>query len=382
MIKNKINDGKKIIRVIDTSFSSFILEKIFEGYDNFDEIVEIKKDLGETRLKAKNILKISRKKIIFRNKFVITSSVAFSWTRNRFLNILKFRKLQKNIFKKICFKKNHIYIGCKTSTIMNVLPKSNRILIDHGFSDYNHKANKILISKKIIDIMKERIANLIGYPYMGLNEDMNGYTVCKIPKFSNNFIDMQNLPINKIVKRFLSNIKKKYPRINTIFLLTKNWEANHYRNSRTKIEYDSINLELIKKYVSKGQKFFIKFSEFTILSNQTNSSFIKKARLLGYHAVDVDGHLKSCFKGMIPAELLISKLKLKRVISRHSSTLHNICHNTSIDCIMDINPELQVMNNCPKHYKIKLLREFNDRYSFNKLTGGKVNIRPIHKLNF
>ena len=108
MIQNKINDGKKIIRVIDTPISSFILEKIFEGYDNFDEIVEIKKDLGETRLKAKNILKISRKKIIFRNKFVITSSVAFSWTRNRFLNILKFRKLQKNIFKKICFKKNQI----------------------------------------------------------------------------------------------------------------------------------------------------------------------------------------------------------------------------------------------------------------------------------
>jgi len=379
MIQNKINDGKKIIRVIDTSFSSFILEKIFEGYNNFDEIVEIKKDLGETRLQAKNILKISKKKIIFKNKFVITSSVTFSWTRNRFLNILKFRKLQKNIFKKICFKKNHIYIGSKTSTIMNVLPKSNRILIDHGFSDYNHKANKILISKKIIDIMKERIANLIGYPYMSLNEDMNGYTVCKIPKFSNNFIDMQNLPINKIVKNFFSNIKKKYPRINTIFLLTKNWEANHYKSSRTEIEYDSINLELIKKYVSKGQKFFIKFHEFTIRSNQTNSSFIKKACLLGYHAVDIDSHLKTCFKGMIPAELLISRLKLKRVISKYSSTLHNICHNTSLDCTMDINPELQVMNNYPKHYKIKLLKEFNERYSFNKLTGGKVNIRPIHK---
>ena len=379
MIQNKINDGKKIIRVIDTSFSSFILEKIFEGYDNFDEIVEIKKDLGETRLKAKNILKISRKKIIFRNKFVITSSVAFSWTRNRFLNILKFRKLQKNIFKKICFKKNHIYIGCRTSTIMNVLPKSNRILIDHGFSDYSHKANKILISKKIIDFMKERIANLIGYPYISLDEDMNGYTVCKIPKLSNNFIDMQNLPINKIVKRFLRNIKKKYPRINTIFLLTKDWENNRYKSSRTKIDYDSINLELIKKYVSKGQKFFIKFHEFTIISNQINSSFIKKARLLGYHAVDVDSHLKTCFKGMIPAELLISNLKLKRVISKYSSTLHNICHNTSLDCTMDINPELQVINKYPKYYKIQLLKEFNERYSFNKSTGGKVNIRPIHK---
>ena len=65
----------------------------------------------------------------------------------------------------------------------------------------------------------------------------------------------------------------------------------------------------------KGQKFFIKFHDFTIQSNQVSKFFVKKMDSLGYHAVDVDRYLKTCYQGMIPAELLIGKLKLKRVIS-------------------------------------------------------------------
>ena len=104
-------------------------------------------------------------------------------------------------------------------------------------------------------------------------------------------------------------------------------------------------------------------------------------RSSGYYAVDVDRYLKTCYRGMIPAELLIGKLKLKRVISRYSSALHNISHNTSLDCIMDINPELHEINNDSKYYKT-LLSEFNHRYSFNKSIRGKVNIKSIQEQNF
>ena len=62
MIKNKINKEQKIIKVIDTPLSSFVLEKIFEETSNFDEIIEIKKDHKENKLTALNILKISKKK--------------------------------------------------------------------------------------------------------------------------------------------------------------------------------------------------------------------------------------------------------------------------------------------------------------------------------
>ena len=49
---------ENLIKVIDTSFSSFIIEKILDGDTNIMEIIEIKKDLGETKLNSKNILKI------------------------------------------------------------------------------------------------------------------------------------------------------------------------------------------------------------------------------------------------------------------------------------------------------------------------------------
>ena len=382
MMKIKINKGKRIIKIIDTSFSSFVLEKIFEGCTNFDEIIEIKKDLRETKSKAKNILKISKKNFFSKNKFIVTCSVAFNLSRFKLLNFLKFHKLQKDIFKKISFNKNYIYIGSKTSTIMNILPRSNRIMIDHGFADYSRKTAKISIPKKIIDIIKEKITNYIYYPYISLNEDRKSYTVCKIPKFSNNFIDMQNLPVNKILKHIFIRIKKKYPRITTIFLLNKNWEVNYKKNLANEINYDSINLNLIKKYATKGEIFFIKYHGYTIESNQQTSSFIQNAVSLGYHPIDIDSFFKTCYRGLIPAELLIGRLKLKRIISKYSSTLHNVCHNKSLECIMDINPELELINKNSNYYKKKLLEEFNLRYSFNKSTGEKINIKKIHEQNF
>ena len=69
---------------------------------------------------------------------------------------------------------------------MNVLPRKNRILIDHGFSDYCNKVQKISIFRKIIDKFKESITNNLGYPYISLNENINSYTVCKIPGYSKN----------------------------------------------------------------------------------------------------------------------------------------------------------------------------------------------------
>ena len=381
MIKSKINKKQKIIKVIDTPLSSFVLEKILEGEPNFSEIIEIKKDHKETKIIAKNILKISKKNFFLKNEFITTYSTSFFWSRFKILNFLKFHKLRKDIFAKIHFKKNHIYIGSKTSTIMNVVPKSNRIFIDHGFDDYKPKAFKFSSLEKIIDILKEKINKYIGYPYISFNEKMNSYTVCKIPKFTKNFIDMQNLPTNQILKSYFIRIKKNYPRINTIFLLDKNWHTNHHYKKNKNVDYDRINFELIKKYIPKGQKFFIKFHDFAIQSNQVSKFFVKEMRSLGYYAVDVDRYLKTCYRGMIPAELLIGKLKLKRVISRYSSALHNISHNTSLDCIMDINPELHEINNDSKYYKT-LLSEFNQRYSFNKSIRGKVNIKSIQEQNF
>ena len=102
-----------------------------------------------------------------------------------------------------------------------MLPKSNRILIDHGFSDYYRRAFKLTVLESILDIIKEKISYYIGYPYISFNEDLKNYTVCKIPNSKNNFIDLQNLPTNKIVNDTFIRIKKKYPRVNTIYLLTK-----------------------------------------------------------------------------------------------------------------------------------------------------------------
>tara|TARA_A100001011_G_scaffold272949_1_gene282259 strand:- start:11259 stop:12392 length:1134 start_codon:yes stop_codon:yes gene_type:complete len=369
---------KNLIKVIDTPYSSFLIEKILYGRTNIKEIIEIKKDLGETKLKAENFLKISQKNIFQKKKFITTHSTAFKWSKFRILNFINFFKLRKEILKKIKFKHNQIYIGSKTSTIMNVLPRKNRILIDHGFSDYYSKAQKISSYKKIIDKFKEIISNNFGYPYISLRENINGYTVCKIPKYSKNFIDLQNLPINKFLMKILNRIKKDNSSVKKIFLLSKNWEENHFSGLSSKVDYDKINLELIKKYAKKGEKFFIKYHGFDLVSNQIDISFEKKINSLGFYAIDIDNFFQTCFKGLVPAELLIGKLKLKKVISKYSSTLHNICHNKSIDCIMDINPELNFIYDDSYEYKKKLLNEYNQRNIFNSFTGKKVNIKPIN----
>ncbi|OUX35824.1 MAG: hypothetical protein CBE33_06905 [Candidatus Pelagibacter sp. TMED273] len=59
---------KNLIKVIDTPYSSFLIEKILYGRTNIKEIIEIKKDLGETKLKAENFLKISQKNIFQKKK--------------------------------------------------------------------------------------------------------------------------------------------------------------------------------------------------------------------------------------------------------------------------------------------------------------------------
>lgn len=378
MIKNEIYKNKKLIKVIDTPFSSFVLEKIFKNHNNFDEIIEIKKDLGETILNAKNILKISKKKLTKKEKFIITNSIALSWSKSKISNIIKFRKIRKKIFKKIYFNKNFIYVGCKTSTIMNILPKSNRILIDHGFSDYNRKAFKLSFLEKTFDIIKEKVSYYIGYPYISFNEDLKDYTVCKIQNFKKNLIDLQNLPINKMVQDTFKNIKKKHAKVNTIFLLSKNWEKNYNRDMSDNIDFDQANFNLIKKYAVRGKKFFIRYHYFTIKSNQSKSTFIKNLHRLGYYAIDIDIFFKPYFRGLIPVELFISKLKLKRVISKYSSTLHNVCHNNSISCIMDVNPELEMLNKLNVYFKNEIINEYKLRKNFNKLTSGRVKIIKIN----
>ena len=62
MIKNKINKEQKIIKVIDTPLSSFVLEKICEETSNFDEIIEIKKDHKENKLHSTKYFKNFKKK--------------------------------------------------------------------------------------------------------------------------------------------------------------------------------------------------------------------------------------------------------------------------------------------------------------------------------
>ena len=94
--------------------------------------------------------------------------------------------------------------------------------------------------------------------------------------------------------------------------------------------------------------------------------------------MDIDSYVKLSYKGLIPAEILISKLKLRRVIAKYSSTLHNICHNSSLECIMDINTELQYLKDHPIHCE-DLRKEFNLRYKFNKFLGEKINIKPINE---
>ena len=94
--------------------------------------------------------------------------------------------------------------------------------------------------------------------------------------------------------------------------------------------------------------------------------------------MDIDSYVKPSYRGMIPAELLISKLKLRRIIAKYSSTLHNICHNPSLVCLMDTNPELQQVKDYPVLYK-DLMKEFILRYRFNKLLGEKIKIKPINE---
>ena len=66
-------------------------KKFLRDHDNFGEIVEIKKDLGETKSNAKNILKISKKNILTKKeKFIITNSTAFSWSKSK---ISKFNQI-------------------------------------------------------------------------------------------------------------------------------------------------------------------------------------------------------------------------------------------------------------------------------------------------
>ena len=47
-----------------------------------------------------------------------------------------------------------------------------------------------------------------------------------------------------------------------------------------------------------------------------------------------------------------------------------------------INGYLRLINNHPKYYKSQLLKKFRERYNFNKLTRGRVNIKQIKKENF
>jgi hypothetical protein len=266
-----------------------------------------------------------------------------------FKSLIRLREFNRKINNLYKYSTSDKYYGSVTSSLMLCSPSSNRVYLDHGFIE---PLRRILSSENtsfILNLQKKIVSILhkpLGIQPFDIEKNRIGYTTSLIKNDSFNYISLNKYNINNKLNSLFSlliNQKSKNFR-NVLGLMSSDWHS--YDNFPTYRHcFNELNLNLIKRNCNTSDNIFIKFHRQLFIHGFDSQSFIDFCFLNGYNVIDIDKYIPIKFRGLIPVELLIKPLAIKKLFAEVSAALINIVNYSEIEVCMDYKNYNKVRSN-------------------------------------
>ena len=335
---NNLYLSKVNVYFIDSPYialvTSFLIKQdynytiVFEikPYEREEENLHIMKMILGVHLKNYIVLKVPHPwNLIYRKNIF-----------NTLKNLQSFKKHIDQLFK---YSNKINYYGSITSSLMLCSPPNNRIYIDHGFGEPSRRIKYKFSIIKNIDLF--RILAILLYkplqiPAFDFEIKRLGYTACKLSTDYFKHINLEKYELTSELSTFLKEILNKIkPNCRVVLgLMSSEWHNENefpiYDES-----FNLPNLNLIRNQCLTTDLIFVKFHRQLYVNGFNSNFFIEYCKKFGYSIIDVDKHLPINYRGLIPVELLIKILGIKKIFAEVSGALINVSHFEGVNVNMD-----------------------------------------------
>lgn len=246
-----------------------------------------------------------------------------------------------------------VYVGTTVSSIISSLQCKNEniIYLYHGTGDYlrevpftsvnDAKQRLKKVCKKIVyRYILRQYTNAPNWPYGFGTDFKNIYSMCKIGNNENiKWIDYRDFNSGIIAEELQSIVSTMGRNDNLLFLPYYTGFTGKGIEKDTTL-FDSINVSMIKRHISKNTSIYIKFhpSLYGLESGRfVRNDLIEKLRYEGYEVIDIVPLIPNIIGGdLLPAEVLLRYLPFHRLLTWESSTTWNVAENENIEKVADI----------------------------------------------
>ena len=287
------------------------------------------------------------------------------------------RRLKREVKKIFHFDKAAIYLGPRTSTLMQCAPVNNRVFYDHGLGEYfqevEYATEELSIKRRLRRYIARTIFELLDIPHFIETEIFNrkqrSYRMCKIIGSKDNFIDYRDSVRFKSGNKFLERhiVESQGVRPTLLFLAVSEYHSKKKGLPTEVMEYDDINYEIILRHASPGESVLIKYHPSLYASlHEVKSNLIDMLALKGIKALIFDNSLPPEYRGIFPAEMIVHALGIRKVLCEESATVFNLAHDNNLTLICDIQ----------RCYKVDA--NFTDKIIDGILKVNSALVKPVH----
>jgi hypothetical protein len=328
-----IND---CIFVIDSITTALITSIITEGRP-CNIILERKKGVEQdnTFLQMKNFIHSS---INVKSISEVEVTAPYFIRSYEIHKLIRLKRETKNIYK--IYKKNTIFIGPSTSTVMMCLPcgEENIYYIYHGTGDYikcrgRHRSTV----QKIKDFCIDKALQLPNSRWAAF-WPKQAFSLCKLNDNNVvwvNYMDFQSQKIEMVLNNIFNCSDNK---INVFFCPNMD-DMNKNGIDPDTTSYNNFNYKLLSKHIDPNkERVFLKFHPYLYrLRSDAKIDLEKYLEDRNIEAYDIGSMIPDEIGGsLLPIEAIMRYLPFKKLIAVDTSAVWNLSENSAIEKILDI----------------------------------------------
>lgn len=329
-------DMNHCVFVIDSVTTALITSIITENIP-CNIILERKKGIEQdsTFLLMKNFIYSS---INVKSLFEVEVTAPYFIRSYEIFKLIGLKKETKDIYKN--YKKNCIFIGPSTSTVMMCLPcdEGNIYYIYHGTGDYiKHRGADRNAIQTIKDFSIKKILRLPNSRW-GAFWPEQAFSLCKLDDDKVIWVDYRDFQSKKIEMALKGIFNYPTDKTNVFFCPYIDDMNKDGIGSDTTI-YNKFNFIFLSKYITKKQeRVFLKFHPYLYrISNNVQINLEDYLKENGIEAYDIGTMIPEEIGGsLLPIEVILRYLPFDKLIATDTSAAWNLSENAMIEKILDV----------------------------------------------
>lgn len=341
-------DFEKTIFIVDSTTTALIVS-IISNYRPIECIVE-SKDGVDTEEATNTVYKFLKLCTNIKKVEILNVPSPFFMEYSQWYT---FKKKMSKIYK---YKSDIVYVGSRTSSIMESLNVDTRniVYLYHGLGDYIQPEESNYKRNHFRALIKGLYAKLIGLPVVdgGGFWAKYAFSMCKTNERNVEWINYEDFHCDR-AELFLDKVPIDSSKRNVLFCPVAPVHSKSGVNPDTRL-VDDINVKLVEKNVSTESRIFVKLHPMVYRMNREYIvDLICLLRDRGYDTYDLADYIDDEIGGkLLPAEVLCRYLPIDCVLAEDSSVAWNLSQNHRITKILD-------MSNMDEERRSKYLDIYN-----------------------